>query len=99
VVPGDVKRDMRKKPAGQRFGQSDILVNNTGIIQVGPMPTATEDFAAALDVMFWGVLYLPLAVRPQIRARRRGGWGILLPLAAWCTSHTCYHRAAPSSPP
>src|SRR5262249_24608211 len=58
--------------AMQRFGRIDILVNNAGIIQVGPMPTATEDFAAALDVMFWGALYPTLAVLPQMRARHSG---------------------------
>jgi NAD(P)-dependent dehydrogenase (short-subunit alcohol dehydrogenase family) len=59
--------------AMQWFGRIDILVNNAGIIQVGPMPTATvEDFAAALDVMFWGVLYPTLAVLPQMRARHSG---------------------------
>lgn len=36
------------------------------------MPTATEAFAAALDVLFWGVLYPSLAVLPQRRARYSG---------------------------
>jgi NAD(P)-dependent dehydrogenase (short-subunit alcohol dehydrogenase family) len=59
--------------ATQRFGRVDIVVNNAGIIQVGPMPTTTvEDFATALDVMFWGALYPTLAVLPQMRARRNG---------------------------
>ena len=34
--------------------------------------TTLEDFATALDVMFWGVLYPTLAVLPQMRARRSG---------------------------
>jgi len=40
--------------ATQRFGRVDIVVNNAGIIQVGPMSTTTvEDFATTLDVMSW----------------------------------------------
>src|SRR5262252_3721949 len=58
--------------ATQRFGRVDILVNNAGIIQVGPMPTAVEDYETALNVMFWGVLYPNLAVLPQMRARHQG---------------------------
>lgn len=39
----------------QHFGRVDIVVNNAGIIQVGPMSTTTvEDFATTLDVMSWG---------------------------------------------
>jgi short-subunit dehydrogenase len=59
--------------ATQRFGRVDIVVNNAGIIQVGPMSTTTvEDFATALDVMFWGALYPTLAVLPQMQARCSG---------------------------
>ena len=59
--------------ATQRLRCVDIVVNNAGIIQVGPMSTTTvEDFANAMDVMFWGALYPTLAVLPQMRARRSG---------------------------
>ena len=59
--------------ATQRFGCVDIVVSITGIIQVGPMSTTTtEDFANALDVMFWGTLSLTLAVLPQMRVQRSG---------------------------
>jgi NADP-dependent 3-hydroxy acid dehydrogenase YdfG len=57
----------------QRFGHVYIVVNNTGIIQVGLVSTTTvEDFVPALDVMFWGALYPTLVVLPQMRAQRSG---------------------------
>jgi NAD(P)-dependent dehydrogenase (short-subunit alcohol dehydrogenase family) len=77
AVPCDVTNQEQVRSlvnqATQRFGRVDIVVNNAGIIQVGPMSTTTvEDFASALDVMFWGALYPTLAVLPQMRARRSG---------------------------
>ena len=67
AVPCDVTNQEQVRSvvdqATQRFGRVDIVVNNAGIIQVGPLATTTkEDFATALDVMFWGTLYPTLAV-------------------------------------
>jgi NADP-dependent 3-hydroxy acid dehydrogenase YdfG len=53
-------------------GRVDISVNNAGIIQVGPMPTAVEEYETALHALFWAMLYPTLAVLPQMRARHRG---------------------------
>jgi NAD(P)-dependent dehydrogenase (short-subunit alcohol dehydrogenase family) len=77
AVPCDVARREQVhhlvEQAMHRFGRIDVLVNNAGIIQVGPLQTATiEDFEMALGVMFWGVLYPTLAVLPQMRQRRSG---------------------------
>jgi NAD(P)-dependent dehydrogenase (short-subunit alcohol dehydrogenase family) len=56
-----------------RFGRIDLLINNAGIISVGPLETVTiADFERAMDTMFWGTLYPTLAVLPQMRDRRSG---------------------------
>ncbi len=56
-----------------RLGPIDILINNAGVIQVGPLPALRlQDFEQALGVMYWGVVYPTLTVLPGMRARRRG---------------------------
>lgn len=55
------------------FGQIDVLVNNAGVIEVGPMETMTlEDYEEAMKIHFWGPLYTTLAVLPKMRERREG---------------------------
>src|SRR3954447_20456510 len=59
--------------ANARFGQIDVLVNNAGVITVGPVQTQTlDDFEEAMRVMFWGPLYMTMAVLPEMRARGEG---------------------------
>lgn len=61
------------RQAFARFGSIDVLVNNAGVIQVGPLENQTlEDFREAMDVMFWGVVHPTMAVLPHMRARREG---------------------------
>jgi short-subunit dehydrogenase len=56
-----------------RFGQIDILINNAGIITVGPFREQTPaDFATSMDTMFWGMVRTTMAVLPGMRARKQG---------------------------
>ena len=49
-------------------GGIDVLVNNAGIIQVGPLEHMTiDDFEEAMATHFWGPLYAILAALPYMR--------------------------------
>jgi NAD(P)-dependent dehydrogenase (short-subunit alcohol dehydrogenase family) len=59
--------------AQHHFGQIDVLINNAGTINVGPMDVMTiEDYEQAMRVHFWGPLYAVLAVLPEMRRRGAG---------------------------
>ena len=56
-----------------RFGGVDVLVNNAGVIQVGPIEVMnTEDFEIAMKANFWGPLYTTMAVLPSMRQKKSG---------------------------
>jgi short-subunit dehydrogenase len=55
------------------FGQIDVVVNNAGIILVGPVESQTlGSFQEAMNINFFGALHTTLAVLPQMLARRNG---------------------------
>ena len=57
----------------ERFGKIDVLVNNAGTIQVGPMEVMNhQDFEQAMNTHFWGPLNTILAVVPEMRERHDG---------------------------
>ncbi|WP_114784476.1 SDR family NAD(P)-dependent oxidoreductase [Botryobacter ruber] len=58
------------------FGPIDVLINNAGIIQVGPVAEMTiEDFEESINIHYWAPIYTTLAVLDSMKAR--GGGRIL----------------------
>lgn len=77
IVPSDItnRRDSDEivYSVQDRLGPVDILINNAGTIQVGPMEEMTlEDYEDAMRVHFWAPLQMIEAVLPSMRARKRG---------------------------
>jgi short-subunit dehydrogenase len=76
-----VQCDLTKQPevgrmvraVQDRFGEIDVLINNAGVITVGPVEEMTiADYEEAMQVNYWAALYTTLAVLPGMRARGEG---------------------------
>src|SRR5438067_5832771 len=80
ALPCDV-RDRRQAQGAiarvvDHYGRIDVLVNNAGVIQVGPVEhMSVKDFEDAMAVHMWGPLYTMLAAVPTMR--RQGGGRIV----------------------
>jgi short-subunit dehydrogenase len=77
IVPCDVSHpeEIREvvATATSHFGHIDIVVNNAGIIMVGPVEGQTlASFQEAMNINFFGSLHTTLAVLPQMLARGSG---------------------------
>ena len=56
-----------------RWGAVDVLINNAGVIQVGPLEhMQLEDFEKAMATHFWGPLFLMFELVPLMRRRGFG---------------------------
>ena len=93
-TPSEIKAVIEK--VGSRFGPIDVLINNAGIIRVGPFELQTDrDFDEAMQVHFWGPYHAVRAVLPEMKRRGSGrilniasfGGKVAVPhLAAYCAS-------------
>jgi short-subunit dehydrogenase len=77
AVPCDVRHrpEVNAMIAAARstFGTVDVLINNAGTIEVGPLETMThDDFVASMETHFYGPLVAMTAVVEEMRARRSG---------------------------
>ena len=56
-----------------RMGGVDVLVNNAGVIQMGPIEVMTHaDFETAMNAHFWAPLNTMMAVLPRMRQKKSG---------------------------
>jgi NADP-dependent 3-hydroxy acid dehydrogenase YdfG len=72
AIPTDVADEAQANAfvaaAAERFGRLDALVNNAGVMQLGPIEGApTEEWRRMVDVNVFGVLYCTHAALPIMR--------------------------------
>ena len=77
TIPADMT--MREEATGaiektiKKFGFIDVLVNNAGTINVGPIETMTiDDYRDSLNTHFWGPYFTTSAVLPSMKQQKSG---------------------------
>ena len=64
----------------EKWGAVDVLINNAGVIQVGPLEhMSVADFENAMATHFWGPLHLMFEAVPSMRHR---GFGRIVNIAS-----------------
>lgn len=92
--PSDIEAAVRATV--RHFGRLDAVINNAGIIEVGPLEHMTrEDFERAMAVHFWAPYHVIMAALPHLRRREEArivniasiGGKVAVPhLAPYCAS-------------
>src|SRR4051794_34333046 len=77
AIPCDVSDDEQVRAfidqVEEQLGPVDVLVNNAGVIAVGPLATQTiADFEEMLAIQLWGPIHMTSAVLPGMRERGEG---------------------------
>jgi len=76
VVADIRRRDDAERAIAQAMehhGRVDVLINNAGIIQVGPLDhMKLDDYEDAMATHFWGPLYMVVASLPHMRRQGEG---------------------------
>jgi short-subunit dehydrogenase len=69
--PRDASRVV--EAAVSQFGKIDLLINNAGVMLVGPENVMdVEDYKTAMDSNFWAALHMIKAVLPHLRQQGEG---------------------------
>jgi short-subunit dehydrogenase len=77
VIPADLRKREEAEQAiaraAEHFGRIDVLVNNAGVITVGPVESQTaQNFHDVMESNFFTGVHCALAAAPQMLARRSG---------------------------
>jgi NAD(P)-dependent dehydrogenase (short-subunit alcohol dehydrogenase family) len=72
ITDNDQVKDLVTKVI-DHYGRLDVLINNAGTIQVGPVESMTiEDYEKAMQTNFFGPLYAIHAVLPHFISKKEG---------------------------